>query len=114
VIEHCDHCQALAPRWDAPDYGDWHLALTDHGEYLGVVCGECFAGEGLVFIGVQRPAASRRARAVDRAGWAGSLRGPAIALTASAAGAVLRSGVSLLGRLRLTQTPPRRPSRSWA
>ena len=48
--EECFCCGAFAPRWDDPGYAEWVLELTDEGEYLGIVCPGCFAGEGLAFL----------------------------------------------------------------
>jgi len=53
VIEHCDRCLAIAPAWDSVEYLEWHLGVDEDGEYLGVVCASCFAGEGVSFIGVE-------------------------------------------------------------
>jgi hypothetical protein len=53
VLEHCDHCQAIAPPWDSGDYGEWYLGVTENGVYLGVICPSCFCGEQLAFISAQ-------------------------------------------------------------
>src|ERR1700693_2448972 len=53
VLEHCDHCQAIAPPWDSRDYGEWYLGVTESGVYLGVICSSCFCGEQLAFISAQ-------------------------------------------------------------
>jgi hypothetical protein len=59
MLEHCDYCLTLAPEWDAPDYAEWHLGVDEHGAYLGVVCPNCFAAEGLCFIAVEAPGSER-------------------------------------------------------
>lgn len=51
MIEHCIHCQAEAPPWDAAEYALWHLGVDERGVYIGVVCEGCFAGEDIVFVG---------------------------------------------------------------
>jgi hypothetical protein len=70
MLEDCACCGAFAPRWDSPDYAEWVLELTPHGEYVGVVCPGCFAGEGLAFLGSEPP----RARLVGIPGGAASSR----------------------------------------
>ena len=64
MLEECFCCGAWAPRWDTAEYEDWSLELTPAGEYLGVVCPGCFAGEGLAFLDVEaeEPIRIRRAR----------------------------------------------------
>ncbi len=61
VIEHCDRCLEIAPPWDSVEYLEWHLGVDEDGEYLGVVCTGCFAGEGMSFIGIEARTSSARA-----------------------------------------------------
>jgi hypothetical protein len=58
MLEHCERCQDYAPAWDHPEYADWYVALTETGDYLGVICPGCFAGHDLVFIGLEVAPAS--------------------------------------------------------
>jgi hypothetical protein len=73
MLEYCACCQAYAPAWDDPGYGDWHVALTPDGELLGVVCGACHIDDELAFLGFavaaapqQDDLAQRRRAAAER------------------------------------------------
>lgn len=75
MIEHCAHCEDYAPAWDDPEYTAWYVALTESGDYLGVICPGCYAGHDLAFVGLQsaEPAGVRtlrqpRGRRARRAG----------------------------------------------
>jgi hypothetical protein len=48
--EHCYRCQCLAPSWESPAYAEWHEVISPEGEYLGVLCVGCLAGEDLALL----------------------------------------------------------------
>jgi hypothetical protein len=50
VLEQCDRCQIHAPNWEDPKYAVWYLGITGNGDYLGVVCPNCFGGDELAFM----------------------------------------------------------------
>jgi len=58
MLEHCERCQGYAPAWDHAEYADWYVALSETGDYLGVICPGCFAGHNLVLIELEVAPAS--------------------------------------------------------
>jgi hypothetical protein len=98
VLEHCDHCLAPAPSWELPEYADWHLGVSESGDYLGVVCSGCFAGEELSF--VEAHAVETPDSVLSPMSRLGSAARSARGAATSAAGSILASAVSLLEPLR--------------
>ena len=50
AIEWCECCQAPAPSWSSSEYPQWHLLLTEQGEYLGIVCAGCLEDQELALL----------------------------------------------------------------
>jgi hypothetical protein len=48
--EYCHRCQCVAPSWESPTYAEWHEVISPQGEYLGVLCVGCLAGEDLALL----------------------------------------------------------------
>lgn len=50
ISETCHCCQAIAPAWSSPQYGEWHIVINADGELLGVVCAGCLIDDELILV----------------------------------------------------------------